>query len=248
MSKISKIGVVGAGNMGSGIAQKIAQEGLDVVMVDTGEEWVKRGMDNIERLLREGAERKIFHPDDIGRIMSRITGTTDLQALADADLVIEAVFEDKGVKTDLFKKLDAICMEKTILATNTSSFYVREFAEATSRPDRVIGLLYAKNITPKLVINRIVPEMVARGDMLSHEDVVEVLSVDLLGLVPVDDQVVVSTNTGGHLIMNKDSRAGAAFKRIAMRLNGRPDLPIEVPYAKQGFWKKVGKVLTKNVI
>ena len=142
MGKISKIGVVGAGNMGSGIAQKIAQEGLDVVMVDTGEEWVKRGMDNIERLLREGAERKIFHPDDIGRIMSRITGTTDLQALADADLVIEAVFEDKGVKTDLFKKLDAICMEKTILATNTSSFYVREFAEATSRPDRVIGLHY----------------------------------------------------------------------------------------------------------
>jgi enoyl-CoA hydratase/3-hydroxyacyl-CoA dehydrogenase len=142
MSKISKIGVVGAGNMGSGIAQKIAQEGLDVVMVDTGEEWVQRGMDNIERLLREGAERKIFHPDDIGRIMSRITGTTDLQALADADLVIEAVFEDKGVKAELFKKLDAICMEKTILATNTSSFYVREFAEATSRPDRVIGLHY----------------------------------------------------------------------------------------------------------
>lgn len=142
MSKISKIGVVGAGNMGSGIAQKIAQEGLDVVMVDTGDELVKRGMDNIQRLLREGVERKIFHLDDIGRIMSRITGTTDLQALADADLVIEAVFEDKGVKTELFKRLDSICMDKTILATNTSSFYVREFAEATSRPDRVIGLHY----------------------------------------------------------------------------------------------------------
>lgn len=142
MSKISKIGVVGAGNMGSGIAQKIAQEGLDVVLVDTGDEFVRRGMGNIERLLREGAERKIFRPDDIGRIMSRITGTTDLQALADADLVIEAVFEDKGVKIDLFKRLDRICMDKTILATNTSSFYVREFAEATSRPDRVIGLHY----------------------------------------------------------------------------------------------------------
>ncbi|MCG2741430.1 MAG: 3-hydroxyacyl-CoA dehydrogenase NAD-binding domain-containing protein [Syntrophaceae bacterium] len=142
MGKISKIGVVGAGNMGSGIAQKIAQEGLDVVMVDTGDELVKQGMDNIQRLLREGAERKIFPPDAIGPIMSRITGTTDLQALADADLVIEAVFEDKGVKTELFKKLDSICMEKTILATNTSSFYVREFAEITSRPDRVIGLHY----------------------------------------------------------------------------------------------------------
>jgi enoyl-CoA hydratase/3-hydroxyacyl-CoA dehydrogenase len=142
MGKISKIGVVGAGNMGSGIAQKIAQEGLEVVMVDTGDELVKRGMGNIERLLREGAERKIFRPDDIGRIMSRITGTTDLQVLADADLVIEAIFEDKGVKTELFKRLDGICMDKTILATNTSSFYVREFSEATSRPDRVIGLHY----------------------------------------------------------------------------------------------------------
>jgi len=142
MSIISKIGVVGAGNMGSGIAQKIAQEGLTVVMVDTGDEWVKRGMDNIQRLLREAAERKIFSPDEIGRILSRITGTTDFQALADADLVIEAVFEDKAVKTEVFKRLDRVCMQKTILATNTSSFYVREFAEATSRPDRVIGLHY----------------------------------------------------------------------------------------------------------
>lgn len=142
MNKISKIGVVGAGNMGSGIAQKLAQEGLDVVMVDTGEALVKQGMDNIQRLLQEGVERKIFRPDDLGRIISRITGTTDLRALADADLVIEAVFEDKGVKTDLFKKLDGICVEKTIFATNTSSFYVREFADVTSRPDRVIGLHY----------------------------------------------------------------------------------------------------------
>jgi len=142
MGKIGKIGVVGAGNMGSGIAQKIAQEGIEVVLVDTAEEFVKRGMENIRRLLKEGAERKIFSPDDVGRILSRITGTTDLQALADADLVIEAIFEDKKVKTALFKRLDGICMEKTILATNTSSFYVREFAEATSRPDRVIGLHY----------------------------------------------------------------------------------------------------------
>lgn len=142
MNKISKIGVVGAGNMGSGIAQKIAQEGLDVVMVDTGDELVKRGMENIRQLLLEGVERKIFRPDDVGRIIARITGTTDLRALADADLVIEAIYEDKGVKTELFKKLDGICRDKTIFATNTSSFYVREFADATARPDRVIGLHY----------------------------------------------------------------------------------------------------------
>jgi septum site-determining protein MinD len=106
--------------------------------------------------------------------------------------------------------------------------------------DRVIGLLYAKQITPKLLINRIVPAMVARGDMLSHQDVVDVLSIDLVGLVEADDQVVVATNSGTPLVMLNDSKAGRAFKRIAMRLNGQPDLPIEVPGVSRSFWKKIG--------
>jgi septum site-determining protein MinD len=106
--------------------------------------------------------------------------------------------------------------------------------------DRVIGLLYAKQIPPKLLINRIVPSMVERGDMLSHQDVVDVLSIDLVGLVESDDQVVVATNSGAPLVMQKDSKAGQAFKRIAMRLNGQPDLPIEVPGASKSFWKKFG--------
>jgi septum site-determining protein MinD len=106
--------------------------------------------------------------------------------------------------------------------------------------DRVIGLLYAKQIPPKLLINRIVPSMVERGDMLSHQDVVDVLSIDLVGLVESDDQVVVATNSGAPLVMQKDSKAGQAFKRIAMRLNGQPDLPIEMPGASKSFWKKFG--------
>ena len=142
MSQINKIGVIGAGNMGSGIAQKIAQEGLNVVVVDIKDEYVKRGLGIIKQLLGEGVERKIFAPGQVEEIFSRITGTTDFSAVADADLVIEAVFEDKQVKSDLFKKLDQLCAEKTILATNTSSFFVREFAEQTSRPDRFIGLHY----------------------------------------------------------------------------------------------------------
>ena len=142
MSQINKIGVIGAGNMGSGIAQKIAQEGINVVMLDIKEEFVQRGLDTIKNLLNQGVERKIFKPGQVDEIMARIQGTADFQAVADADLVIEAVFEDKQVKADLFKKLDDICSPKTILATNTSSFYVREFAEKTSRPDRFIGLHY----------------------------------------------------------------------------------------------------------
>jgi enoyl-CoA hydratase/3-hydroxyacyl-CoA dehydrogenase len=142
MSQIKKIGVIGAGNMGSGIVQKIAQEGIPVVMVDLKEEFVERGMGTIRRLLQEGVERKIFKPEQVDQILSRVTATTDFKAVADADIVIEAVFEDKQVKADLFKKLDQICSPQTILATNTSSFFVREFAEKTSRPDRFIGLHY----------------------------------------------------------------------------------------------------------
>ncbi|MCF8081342.1 MAG: enoyl-CoA hydratase/isomerase family protein [Desulfobacterales bacterium] len=142
MAEISKIAVIGAGNMGSGIAQKIAQEGINVVMVDVKEEFVQRGLDTIKRLLNEGVERNIFTPDQVEAVLSRIQATTDMKAAADADLVIEAVFEDKQVKSDLFKRLDDICNEKTILATNTSSFYVRDFADLTSRPDRFIGLHY----------------------------------------------------------------------------------------------------------
>lgn len=142
MTQISKIGVIGAGNMGSGIVQKIAQEGIPVVMVDLKEEFVQRGMGTIRRLLQEGVERKIFKPEQVDQTLARITGTTDFNAVADADVVIEAVFEDKQVKSDLFKKLDQICSPQTILATNTSSFYVREFAEKTSRPDRFVGLHY----------------------------------------------------------------------------------------------------------
>ena len=142
MAQISKIGVIGAGNMGSGIVQKIAQEGIQVVMIDMKEEFVQRGLGIIQNTLQEGVERKIFTADQVGQILNRIEATTDYSAVADADLVIEAVFEDKQVKAEVFKKLDDLCAQQTILATNTSSFYVREFADLTSRPDRFIGLHY----------------------------------------------------------------------------------------------------------
>lgn len=112
--------------------------------------------------------------------------------------------------------------------------------------DRVIGLLYARSITPKLVVNRIIPEMVEKGDMLSHEDVLEVLSIELLGLVPMDDRVVVSTNTGVPLVLEKGSKAGEAFKRVAMRLNGHADLPVQVPRGQKGLWKRFASRFSKK--
>lgn len=142
MTQIRKVGVIGAGNMGSGIAQKFAQEGIHVVMVDMKDEYVARGLDTIRTMLEEAVQRKIVTNRQSEEILSRVQGATDYGAVADADLVIEAVFEDKQVKSDVFRKLDEVCRPETILATNTSSFYVREFGEQTSRPDRFIGLHY----------------------------------------------------------------------------------------------------------
>lgn len=137
---MNKIGVIGAGNMGSGIVQKTAQEGLSVVMVDIKPELMKRGLENIKSILQEAVDRKILKPGDVNEILDRIHGTTDLDDVKDCDLVIEAVFEDSDVKMELFKRLDEICDAKTILATNTSSFSVDDLAKATNRPDRFIGL------------------------------------------------------------------------------------------------------------
>ncbi len=142
MSQISKIGVIGAGHMGSGIAQKVAQEGFNVVMVDINQEYVDRGIDTIKGILKSGIKRKIFTTEQVASFLSRIKGSTSYRDVADANIIIEAVFEDREVKTKLFQRLDEICDPKTIFATNTSSFYVHEFAEKINRPDRFIGLHY----------------------------------------------------------------------------------------------------------
>jgi len=142
MAQIRKVGVIGAGNMGSGIAQKFAQEGIFVVMVDMQDEYVERGLGIIRNMLDEAVQRRIVTAQQSEEILSRVQGSTDYQDVADADLVVEAVFEDKQVKSEVFRKLDSVCASDTILATNTSSFYVREFGEQTSRPERFIGLHY----------------------------------------------------------------------------------------------------------
>jgi len=137
---MNKIGIIGAGNMGSGIAQKTAQEGFSVVMVDIKSEFVENGLNIIKETLQEAVERKIMKPEKVDEILGRIHGTTNLADVKDCDLIIEAVFEDMAVKKDLFKRLDEICEPKTILATNTSSFSVDELAQSINRPDRFAGL------------------------------------------------------------------------------------------------------------
>src|SRR5437016_13413530 len=130
--------VVGAGTMGSGIAQKSASEGFAVVLVDVDEERVARGLAAIDRTLAEAVARRVTTADRAAATRARVNGVPRLEAVAEADLVIEAVFEDRALKQDVFRRLDAICRPDAILATNTSSFLVAEIASAVSRPSRVL--------------------------------------------------------------------------------------------------------------
>ena len=138
---IESVAVIGAGNMGSGIAQKSASEGFSVQMVDREQEWVDRGHQIIEGFLGEAIERRIFRPEQAEQINGRITGVVGNENVSPStDLVIEAVFEDFALKQEIFSSLDETCGDGTILATNTSTLSVNELAKSTSRPDRFVGL------------------------------------------------------------------------------------------------------------
>ncbi len=136
------IGVIGAGNMGSGIAQKYATEKFQVILLDLNQEALQKGKQRIEQALGEGVSRQIFSKLQSQEILSRLHFTCNINDLANTDLIIEAIFEDERVKKELFEKLDALCHAKTIFATNTSSFYVSHLAIATQRSDRFVGLHY----------------------------------------------------------------------------------------------------------
>jgi enoyl-CoA hydratase/3-hydroxyacyl-CoA dehydrogenase len=136
------LAVVGAGNMGSGIAQKMATEGFSVVLVDLNDEQVARGLRIIDKTLRDGVERGIFTAEAARAILARVKGTSRFEDLADVDLVVEAVFEDLDIKKNVFRRLDEVCSPQAVLATNTSSYSVTELAAATRHPERVIGLHY----------------------------------------------------------------------------------------------------------
>ena len=141
MQPIQRVAIVGAGNMGSGIAQKSAQEEFDVQMVDREQQWVDRGQGIIKNFLTEAVQRRIFSEQQVDAIKGRITGVVGVENTAEnTDLVIEAVFEDFDIKTAVFKTLDEACGADTILASNTSSLSVNALAEATGRPDRFVGL------------------------------------------------------------------------------------------------------------
>ena len=135
-----KIVVVGAGTMGSGIAQVAAEGGFTVAIVDTAEEFLDRGRGNIQNFIGRKVTKGSLTQAQGDDILSRVTVTTDMEAaVKDAVMVVEAVFEDLKLKQDLFKKLDAICPKHVILASNTSTLRISTISSVTANPERVIG-------------------------------------------------------------------------------------------------------------
>ncbi|WP_026695966.1 3-hydroxybutyryl-CoA dehydrogenase [Peribacillus kribbensis] len=137
---IQKVMVIGAGQMGSGIAQVCAMNGYEVILHDLKAEFVERGQGTIRKNLMRQVEKGRLPQEEMNRTLSRIKESTDLVNAGDADIIIEAAVENMEIKTQLFAQLDEICKEEAILASNTSSLPITEIAAATKRPEKVIGM------------------------------------------------------------------------------------------------------------
>jgi len=137
---VKKIGVIGAGQMGHGIALVAAQAGFDAILRDIKDEFVQKGIGKIDKFLTRSVEKEKITEDDKKKIMSKIKGTTKLQDLKDADLVIEAIFENVNVKKEIFQELDKVCKKDCVLASNTSTIPITDLASVTGRPEKFIGM------------------------------------------------------------------------------------------------------------
>jgi 3-hydroxybutyryl-CoA dehydrogenase len=138
--EISRVGVVGLGTMGAGIAQVCLQAGLEVVGREVAPELGERARERIDHYLSRGVEKERLTQDEKDAALGRLSLTTELEDLAQCQLVIEAAFEDLGVKRELFGELDRVVQPPAILATNTSALSVTEISDATDTPERVVGL------------------------------------------------------------------------------------------------------------
>lgn len=155
-NSMASVGVIGAGTMGSGIAEVFAQAGYDVVLVDTSDEFLDRGLSRMTSALDRLVEKERLTSENRDAILTRIEGSTDMERLSDCTLVVEAVPEDRQLKSDIFKSLSGIVDPETVLASNTSSLSITELAHCATNPERVIGMHFF-NPVPKLRLVEIVP-------------------------------------------------------------------------------------------
>ncbi len=168
---VAKVGIIGAGTMGGGIAMNFANVGIPVVMVETSQEALDRGLTTVRGNYGNTVKRGRLSADAMEKRLALLTGSLDMQILADCDLVIEAVFEDMAVKKAIFAKLDAIVKPGAVLATNTSALDVNEIASAVSRPEAVVGMHF---FSPANVMKLL---EVVRGAKTSHTAIATAMDI-----------------------------------------------------------------------
>jgi 3-hydroxybutyryl-CoA dehydrogenase len=163
---IKKVGILGCGLMGSGIAQVSAQAGYETVVREVSRELLDRGLDRIRNFLDKGIEKGKVTREQADQALGNITGTLEIKDLADCDIVIEAVTENLDLKIEMLRTLDGICPPETIFASNTSSLTVTSMAMATSRPDKVLGLHFF-NPVPLMKLVEVVRTVVTDEKVLT---------------------------------------------------------------------------------
>lgn len=163
--EIKKVGVVGCGTMGAGIAQVCAQSGYQVVISEINDELLSKGLASLNSFLSRSVERSRLSQQDKETILSHIKGTTNTQDFSNCDLVIEAVIENMDMKKKIFAEMDKICPEQAILASNTSCLSIIEMATVTGRPDKVLGLHFF-NPVPLMKLLEIVKTIATSDDTL----------------------------------------------------------------------------------
>ncbi|TET82980.1 3-hydroxybutyryl-CoA dehydrogenase [candidate division TA06 bacterium] len=178
--QINRIGVVGAGTMGNGIAHVCALSGFDVVLIDIRQEILDRATEKMKKNMGRQVKKEKISQADMDAALKRITNATALEALKDADLVVEAVVEDLKTKKEIFQKLDAICKKDCILSSNTSSISIGDIAQATKRPEKVMGMHFM-NPVPMMVLVELV-----KGKSTSEETINAAREIaEKLGKTPV---------------------------------------------------------------
>ena len=164
--EIKTIGVVGAGQMGNGIAQVAAMSGLQVIMSDVNDQFVKRGLENIARILGRNVEKGRMSVEEKDAVLDRIKTTVNNNDLSAADFIVEAATENEGLKFELFRVLDEVCGAEVILATNTSSIPIGRIAAQTKRPDKVIGMHFM-NPAPLMKLVEVIPGLATSDETFS---------------------------------------------------------------------------------
>ena len=189
---MKQISVIGAGTMGRDIAQVFAQKGFSVIVRDITDEIIKNSALRLEKSLSRLVEKGRMTSDEKQNTLGNITFTTELSKSADSDLIIEAIIEDAGIKSDLFKTLDGLCKPETIFATNTSSISITELSSSVSRKDKFIGMHFF-NPVPVMKLIEII-----RGMSTSDETFKAIMELSVcIGKEPVE------VNDGPGFIVNK---------------------------------------------